>query len=97
MLRTTLLVFAVLLTLAGLACLLTGAGPATPMTVWGSILLAAVLLERWRYQQHGHADGEWQETGERFVDPETGQATRVLYHPRSGERRYEPLDAKADS
>ncbi len=98
MLRAALFGFACLLTLAGLICLSTGVGQGWPMTIWGCVLLAAVLLERWRYRQDGSAvAGEWQETGERFVDPETGQPTKVLYHAHSGERRYVPLADKTDS
>jgi len=96
MLRTALLAFAGLLTLAGLACMFTGSMHAWPMTIWGLVLLAVVLLERWRYRQHGDAEGEWQATDERFVDPETGRVTQVLYHPRSGERRYVPVADESD-
>ncbi len=31
---------------------------------------------------------DWVETGERFIDPETGKAVAVFHHPRTGERRY---------
>ena len=31
---------------------------------------------------------DWQFTGERFVDPSTGEALAVWFHPRSGERVY---------
>jgi hypothetical protein len=93
MLRRALLVFACLLTLAGLACLSAGSMHAWPMTAWGVVLLAAVLLERWRYRQNDNLGSEgWQETGERFIDPESGQAMKVLYHPHSGERRYVPTE-----
>ncbi|MBV8665114.1 MAG: hypothetical protein JO269_01395 [Burkholderiaceae bacterium] len=96
MLRLALLVFAALLSVAGLFCLSSGYGHGLPMTVWGVILLLAVLFERWRYQQSHNANGAWQETGERFIDPESGRLTKVLYDPHSGERRYVPVDADAD-
>jgi hypothetical protein len=58
--------------------------------VWAAILLLAALFERWRYKPlAGRAPGpDWQLTGERFVDPETGKLVTVYFHPRSGERRY---------
>ncbi|MEM4988153.1 hypothetical protein V8G57_12225 [Collimonas sp. H4R21] len=92
MLRLLLLGFAVLLALAGLVGVIAGADGAWPFAFWGLLLAAAVLLERWRY---AHApkpdDGPWQETGERFVDPESGRVMSVWYSPDSGERRYVPV------
>lgn len=89
MLRLALLGFAVLLTGAGIFCHFNGAPAAFPLTSWGLILLVAVLAERWRYtRKHKVEDGPWQETGERFVDPESGRLMSVLYSPSSGERRY---------
>ncbi len=89
MLRATLLGFAVFMTCAGLVCLLAGFKPAWPITIWGAILVAAVLCERWRYRprEDDGSDG-WQKTGEQFVDPESGKLVHVLYRPETGERRY---------
>jgi hypothetical protein len=58
--------------------------------VWAVVLLLAALFERWRYKPLGpRAPGpDWQLTGERFVDPETGKLVTVYFHPRTGERRY---------
>jgi hypothetical protein len=58
--------------------------------VWAAVLLLAALFERWRYKPlTGRAPGpDWQDTGERFVDPETGKLVTVYFHPRTGERRY---------
>ena len=88
MLRTALLVFAALLTAAGGIGLLFGY-PVWMPALWGVLLLICVLFERWRYR-HAQADGrgKWERTGERFVDPESGEAMEVLYDPVSGERRY---------
>ncbi|HWX01813.1 hypothetical protein [Collimonas sp.] len=89
MLRLALLGFAALLTGAGIFCYLRGEPAAFPLTSWGLILLIAVLAERWRYiRKHRADDGPWQETGERFVDPESGRLMSVQYSPNSGERRY---------
>jgi len=50
------------------------------------------VFERWRYQRSDDAGGgEWQETDERFVDPETGREVQVLYQPSTGKRRYLPV------
>jgi hypothetical protein len=88
MLRTALLIFAVLLTATGGIGVLFGY-PVWMLALWGCVLLLAVLFERWRYR-HAQADalGKWERTGERFVDPDSGEAMEVLYEPVSGERRY---------
>jgi membrane protein implicated in regulation of membrane protease activity len=53
------------------------------------ILLAALLLERWRYRPPiNRRSGKWERTGERFVDPATGRVTEVFYNPDTGERDY---------
>ena len=92
MLRRALLLVALTLLAVGLGALLLGARPGLPMTIWGAVLLAAVLFERWRYRASspGRPDA-WQPTGERFIDPESGRPMRVLYNPSTGERRYEWL------
>ena len=91
MLRTLLLIVALAVGLIGLGARLAGHRDATPAALWGGVIAAAVLVERWRYRSRDAAtDGDWQKTGERFVDPESGQTLQVLYNPRTGERRYEP-------
>jgi len=89
MLRISLLIFAALLSVGGAACLLNGHAQAWPGTIWGTVLLLAVLFERWRYRkQPSNHQASWQSTGERFIDPESGEPTEVQYDPASGERRY---------
>lgn len=96
MLRTALLAFALGLFAVGLGTWMGGAAGTVPLIVWGAVLSAAVLLERWRYvARGGAAPGQWQVTDERFIDPESGKAMQVLYNPRTGERRYEPVDPAA--
>lgn len=57
--------------------------------VGGGLIVAGTLFERWRYNnRNASANGNWQPTGERFLDPETGKTVEVLYDPQSGERRY---------
>lgn len=91
MLRSALLICGVVFLAIGLTSLLTHcyAPPGWPFIICGTILIIAVLCERWRYQhvQHTH-DERWRQTDERFEDPETGQTVEVLYDPATGERRY---------
>jgi hypothetical protein len=74
------------LALAALRCL----PAAGVLGVWTLILLTGLLFERWRYKAlTGRRPGpDWQATGERFVDPETGRLVTVYFHPATGERRY---------
>jgi len=60
------------------------------LAVWAAVLLVGLAIERWRYKQlAGRPPGpDWQATGERFVDPETGKVVTVYFHPATGERRY---------
>jgi len=92
-LQRILLMFACGLLAAGGVLLLKGVQkPGWDTTVWGAILMVALLCERWRCRQIGYpATGDWQCTGERFEDPETGQSVEVLYDPASGECRYSPV------
>jgi len=96
MLRAALLVVALVLLAVGLGTTLGGVAGTFPMALWGAVLLLAVLFERWRYRARAAAgEGPWEETTERYIDPETGMAMRVLYNPRTGERRYQPAPAEA--
>ena len=90
MLRNLLLTVALAAAVIGLGARLAGHRDAAPFAIWGCFISVAVLAERWRYgSRNTAADGDWQKTEERFVDPESGQTMRVLYNPRTGERRYE--------
>jgi hypothetical protein len=55
----------------------------------GIILVSAVLLERKRYRTRGdRTQGDFQPTGERFVDPTTQRLMEVFYNSATGERDY---------
>jgi hypothetical protein len=61
------------------------------------IVVAALVLERPRYRRKptGTTTG-WRATGERFVDPVSGQDTVVYYNDETGEREYRvPSDGDA--
>jgi len=93
MLRTGLLVFASLVVALGAYLCTKGVAFGGIQTlIGGGVLLLGVLFERWRYSNRNASDdGDWQRTGERFVDPESGKNIEVLYDPKSGERRYREL------
>jgi hypothetical protein len=94
MLRMGMLVFSVVLAGTGLMLLMAGFG--WQVLVLGTIILIAVLGENWRYRRiENPLNGRWQRTGERFVDPGSGQTVEVLYNPESGERRYAPSPGSA--
>lgn len=94
MLRIAILVFACLLVALGACLWVSGgamSGGAQAFSA-GVILLLGTLFERWRYKnKNASVEGDWQRTGERFIDPESGKETEVLYDPKSGERRYREM------
>jgi membrane protein implicated in regulation of membrane protease activity len=60
----------------------------------GVIILIGTLFERWRYRRiEEPPQGDWQRTGEQFIDPSTGNPVEVMFNPRTGERRY--VDGKS--
>ena len=93
MLRTAVLVFACLLVGLGVYLWVAGAVPwGAQIFTSGVVLLLATVLERWRYRnRNASIEGNWQRTGERFIDPESGKEVEVLYNPKSGERRYQAI------
>jgi hypothetical protein len=60
--------------------LLVMGGAITVGTVFERVLYKPVLSDR--------PGRGWTNTGERFVDPETGETVDVFYNAASGERRY---------
>lgn len=90
MLRRVLIVFGIAGLVGGAACILLALwGPAIDLLVGGGVLLAALLLERWRYTRAvNRTTGRWETTGERFADPISGKQVEVFYSPETGERDY---------
>ena len=89
--RTVLATFGVAFAVLALVLAALGVvGGAIWVAVWSAVLILAALFERWRYKPLADArpGPDWQDTGERFVDPETGKLVTVYFHPRTGERRY---------
>jgi len=59
------------------------------LAVNGLLIVGAILFERRGYRSGAsRTQGEWQSTGERFVEPTTGQRVDVYYNPETGERDY---------
>ena len=93
MLRTAVLIFGCLVLLLGVVLCTLGAGFGGVQTlIVGAIFVLGTLFERWRYNNKNvPMDADWQATGERFVDPESGKSMEVFYDPRSGERQYREI------
>lgn len=90
MLRGAITAVAALVACAGLALLVRGQlVGGWQMLAGGLIVLVGIVFERWRYRRvEERPEGSWEATGERFVDPSTGEPVEVFYDPRTGERRY---------
>ncbi len=97
MLRKVLIAIGGLCLLALVLVLATGRGRAfVPQLVAGVVVFGlGVALENWRYKRirSQRVDPRWQDTGERFIDPETGLSTAVYFDPRTAERHYVARDA----
>lgn len=92
MLRKVLLVLGVLCLFGAVGVAITGHGLfVLPHLLGGAIVFGlGVALERWRYKRvvPQRIEPHWQDTGERFIDPETGCTTAVYFDPRTAERHY---------
>ncbi|HET9628639.1 MAG TPA: hypothetical protein VFP14_04065 [Novosphingobium sp.] len=90
MLRIALLVLSGLAFAAALAGLWPeGRDSWAPAVVTGIVFLG-IALENFRYKrlQRDIPGAGWEATGERFIDPESGETVAVYFDPASGERRY---------
>lgn len=65
-----------------------GSGGGFGPGIIGLLIVAGIALEP-RYRSSSRAlSGNWQPTGERFIDDETGEPVEVWYDPVSGSRDY---------
>ncbi len=89
MLRAIVLALGVIAVAAG-AFLLRAAplGPRIYLICGGAAIILGTAFERWRYRNAAPAGARWEQTGERFQDPATGETMEVQYDRASGERRY---------
>ena len=90
MLRLVVTAVVALFVFAGILIILCGfSGAGWQVLVFGALVLIGTLFERWRYRAVESAAGPpGQPTGEKFLDPATGQPIEVYFDPRTGERRY---------
>jgi hypothetical protein len=90
MLRGFVIAVAAILMCAGIGLIACGVkAPGWQALVIGGLILVGTLFERWRYRPiEQPAKEQWQRTGERFLDPSTGNPVDVMFDPRTGERRY---------
>jgi hypothetical protein len=57
----------------------------------GGLILLFLLLERGRYRPPIDPRGiDWKPTGERFIDPASGEMLSVYFNARTNERDYRP-------
>lgn len=93
MLRKAILAYGALAIVGAIALALAGVitGLVIYLFINGVIVIAALLFERGRYRPSIAAGGRWEETGERFVDPSTGQLMKVRFNPQTGARDYVPV------
>ncbi|HET7569182.1 MAG TPA: hypothetical protein VFK96_01170 [Gammaproteobacteria bacterium] len=91
MFRKVLIAIGIASIFAGIVLLLSGLiAIGAYVLAEGAILTLALIFERSRYRKNVSDRGDWQPTGERFVDPGTGRLTEVRYNPVTGERQYVP-------
>ena len=57
------------------------------MALFGILILIGTFFEG-RYRAARATGTGWQTTGERFIDPTSGQLVEVRYNPQTGERAY---------
>jgi hypothetical protein len=63
-------------------------GPGIGLVCVSAAIILGTAFERWRYRNAPPAGARWEQTGERFEDPATGETMEVQYDRASGERRY---------
>jgi hypothetical protein len=90
MFRTVLLIFGLILLVAGSVASTEGCPAMIPPAAIGVVLVLALLFERYVYKPiRVEPPGVgWTRMAERFADPRSGEAVTVYFNPRTGERRY---------
>jgi hypothetical protein len=89
MLRNALLAIGAVLLIIGSAASFAGLRT-IPLAAAGAVLILALAFERYVYQpvRRQPPGAGWEQTAERFVDPQSGRNVTVYFNPRTGERRY---------
>ena len=96
--RTAVLVLGTAMVAGGAALMFADPG-GIALVLMGGLVLASVLLERRSRRGSARPGGagagsQWQQTGEREIDSETGAPMAVWFDPVTGARRYLPLDER---
>ncbi len=91
MLRAILVIIGLVGVVIG--ALMIAAGAAIPAAIellaLGGLMALALLFERRGYRPRVNREsGNWETTGERFVDPTSGHLIEVRYNPDTGQRDY---------
>lgn len=95
MLRKACFLIALMMVITGIVLVISGFSVGWPIALWSAVAFISIVFERWRYKKNSERlTGTWQKTDERFIDPETGALTQVIYNDHTGERRYEVIDNK---
>jgi hypothetical protein len=70
------------------------AAPALWLFTLGTLTVIGTVFERVLYKplKEGNPGPGWTDTGERFVDPETGKMVKVLFNAASGARQYVAME-----
>jgi uncharacterized membrane protein len=95
-LRRGVLIFAVISIVAG--ALLVALGHGVARAIGGYLLFEAllclifVLVERFRYQPKARHPARLRPTGERMLDPMSGQLVEAWEDPLTGEREYRKVE-----
>ncbi|MGE5625275.1 MAG: hypothetical protein ACM3ZT_06990 [Bacillota bacterium] len=92
-LRALLLGFGVLLLAGGALALSVGVPQGLPALILGALLAVGTAFERWRYKPAQNA-ARGKPTGERFVDPVSGELFEVYYDAATGTRSYVKAEDK---
>lgn len=91
MLRGCLVAVGIAGVVAGAVLFISGAAwpAAIELVALGAVLTLGILFERRGYRPRiDRSSGNWEETGERFIDPVTGHLIEVRYNPDTGQRDY---------
>jgi hypothetical protein len=101
MLYNLALGFGLALIAAGFAATFAGAPGAAigGLFVAGMLLTFGVIYERVQYKPilDRLPSGNWQDTGERFIDPSTRQTVTIYADPRTGKRIYIGGEVRSDA
>ena len=91
MLHSATIAIGILALLCGLIALVFAPfPPAFIFLLWGALIVAGTVFERFRYKANLTASPGpgWVRTSERFIDDETGKMVTVFVQPETGEREY---------